>query len=429
MSAASEPHQESDGPWDLLLRRVRIASMNADGSVGEGPYGAVAGAGVDRLGAVGVRDGRIVYVGLDDALPAGASAREEWNGDGAWVTPGLVDCHTHLVHGGQRSEEFERRLTGVSYEQIAREGGGIRSTVRATREATVDDLVRQSLVRLDAMLAEGLTTVEVKSGYGLDLDTELAMLRAARRLERHRAVSIVATFLGAHALPEEFADRPDDYIDFVIRDVLPVVAAEGLADAVDAFCETIGFDVAQCQRLFASAKSMGLPVKLHAEQLSNQGGAAMLAGMGGQSADHLEWLDGHGVACMQAAGTVAVLLPGAFYFLRETRVPPVDALRAAGVPIALATDCNPGSSPLVSPLLTMNMASVLFGMTPAEALAGMTREGARALGLHDRGRIEPNLRADLCVWAIERPADLVYAIGANPLVRRIHAEHATNQDA
>ena len=411
------PTTNVDGSWDLLVRRVRVATMAPDGGVGEGPYGAV---GTEaRPGAVAVSDGKIAFVGLDDELPAGASATEEWSGDGAWVTPGIVDCHTHLVYGGQRSEEFERRLTGVSYEQIAREGGGIRATVRATREAGVDDLVRQSLVRLDAMLAEGLTTVEIKSGYGLDLETELNILRAARQLERRRAVSVVATFLGAHALPDEFAGRADAYIDFIVDEVLPVVAAEGLADAVDAFCETIGFDVEQCARLFAAAKAMGLPLKLHAEQLSNQGGAAMLAGMGGQSADHLEWLDAHGIACMQASGTVAVLLPGAFYFLRETRRPPIEELRAAGVPIALATDCNPGSSPLVSPLLTMNMAAVLFQMTPAEALAGMTVEGARALGLRDRGRIEPNLRGDLCVWAIDRPADLVYSIGANPLVRRI----------
>jgi len=403
-------------PWDLLVRGARIASMVGEGRAGTGSYGAI---GADRgTGTVGVRDGRIVFVGEDADLPGGVTAIDEVRADGAWLTPGLVDCHTHLVYGGNRADEFERRLQGVSYEQIAREGGGIRSTVRATRAASLDDLVDTSLGRLDALLDEGVTTVEIKSGYGLDLDTEVRMLRAARQLGEMRDVTVATTFLGAHAVPDEFEGRADDYLDFVIETALPAAAAEGLVDAVDAFCESIGFSSEQVARLFAAAKAMGLPVKLHAEQLSNQGGAATVAGFGGLSADHLEWLDGDGVDAMAAAGTVAVLLPGAFYFLRETRLPPMQELREAGVPIALATDCNPGSSPLVSPLLTLNMAAVLFRMTPAEALAGMTRHGARALGLADRGTIDVGQRADLCLWGIDQPADLVYMIGANPLLRR-----------
>ncbi len=373
----------------------------------------VGGYGEQRDGAVRVRDGRIVWVGArKDAPLKGAGVVD---GGGAWMTPGLVDCHTHIVYSGNRSAEFEARLNGASYEEIARAGGGILSTVRATRAATEDGLLRQSLPRVASLLAEGVTTIEIKSGYGLDLESEARMLRAARRVGTMLPVNVATTFLGAHALPPEFAGRADDYIAAVCEQMLPALAAEGLVDAVDAFCERIGFSSAQTERVFEAAARLGLPVKLHAEQLSDQRGAELVARYRGLSADHLEHLGEAGVAAMAAAGTVAVLLPGAYYFLRDTTPPPVAMLRAAGVPMAVATDCNPGTSPLTSILLAMNMACTLWRLTPQEALAGCTVHAARALGLHaDIGTIEVGKRADFALWDIARPADLSYAMGFNP---------------
>ncbi len=370
--------------------------------------------GVVEGGAVGVRDGVITYVGPDEHAP---DAVEMIDCAGRWITPGLIDCHTHLVHGGDRAAEFEMRLAGASYEEIARAGGGIISTMRATREANEDALVESALPRLDALIAEGVTSVEVKSGYGLDLDNEVKMLRAARRLGSERAVSIKTSFLGAHALPPEWAGDADGYIDLVCG-MLPEIAP--LADAVDGFCEGIGFSPAQIGRLFEAARRLGLPVKLHAEQLSNLHGAELAARHGALSADHLEHLDAAGVAAMARAGTVAVLLPGAFYFMRDTRVPPVEALRRAGVPMAIATDCNPGTAPLTSLLLAMNMGATLFRLTVEECLAGVTREAARALGMLERvGTLEVGKWCDLAVWDIERPAELVYRMGYNPLHARV----------
>jgi imidazolonepropionase len=395
---------------DTVWKEARLATMAGD-AVGES-------LGVVEHGIVAARGGTIVYAGPAADAPAFEAAHTVAC-DGRWITPGLIDCHTHLVHGGDRAAEFEMRLDGASYEDIARAGGGIVSTMRATRGASEDDLVASALPRLDALIAEGATTVEVKSGYGLDRDSELRMLRAARRLGETRPVSIATTFLGAHALPPEYANDADGYIDMLCDEVLPRVAALGLADAVDAFCEGIGFSVEQTERMFAAAARHGLPVKLHAEQLSNLDGAALAARRGALSADHLEHLDDAGVAAMAASGTVATLLPGAYYFVRETRLPPVDALRRAGVPIALATDCNPGTSPLTSLLLVMNMGATLFRLTVAECLAGVTRNAARALGLADRGTLEAGKRCDLAIWDIERPAELVYRMGFNPLHARI----------
>lgn len=370
--------------------------------------------GVVEGGAVGVRDGLISYVGSADGAP---DAVEVIDCGGRWITPGLIDCHTHLVHGGDRAAEFEMRLAGASYEEIARAGGGIVSTMRATREASEDALVESALPRLDALIAEGVTSVEVKSGYGLDLDNEVKMLRAARRLGSERAVSIKTSFLGAHALPPEWAGDADGYIDLVCG-MLPEIAP--LADAVDGFCEGIGFSPAQIGRLFEAARRLGLPVKLHAEQLSNLHGAELAARHGALSADHLEHLDAAGVAAMARAGTVAVLLPGAFYFMRDTRAPPVEALRRAGVPMAIATDCNPGTAPLTSLLLAMNMGATLFRLTVEECLAGVTREAARALGMLERvGTLEVGKWCDLAIWDIERPAELVYRMGYNPLHARV----------
>ncbi len=375
------------------------------------------GTGLDLIerGAIGMRGGVIAYVGPMAEAP---DAEQVIDCAGRWITPGLIDCHTHLVHGGDRAAEFEMRLAGASYEEIARAGGGIVSTMRATRAASEEELVAAALPRLDALIAEGVTTVEVKSGYGLDLENEVKMLRAARRLGGERPVSVATSFLGAHALPPEFAGDADGYIDHLIGEVLPRVAS--LADAVDGFCEGIGFSPAQIERLFVAAKRSGLPVKLHAEQLSNLHGAALAARFGALSADHLEHLDEAGVAAMAGAGTAAVLLPGAFYFMRDTKVPPIEALRRAGVPMALATDCNPGTSPLTSLLLAMNMGATLFGLTVEECLAGVTRHAARALGLQDRvGTLEAGKRCDLAIWDIERPAQLVYRMGLNPLHARV----------
>lgn len=373
-----------------------------------------AGLGVVE-GCVAARGGRIVHVGDDAGAP---DAIQTMDCEGRWITPGLIDCHTHLVHAGDRAREFELRLQGASYEEIARAGGGIVSTMTAVRAASEADLVSASLPRLDALIAEGVTTVEIKSGYGLTLDDEVRMLRAARALEVARGIRVRTTFLGAHALPPEFRGDADGYIDLVADTMIPAMV--GLADAVDVFCEGIGFTPGQTERVFAAAAANGLPVKLHAEQLSNQHGAAMAARHGALSADHLEHLDDAGVAAMAAAGTVAVLLPGAFYFMRETRKPPVDVLRAAGVPIAIATDCNPGTSPLTSLLLTMNMGATLFRLTVEECLAGVTRHAARALGLaNEIGTIEPGKACDLAIWDVESPAELVYRIGFNPLHDRV----------
>lgn len=363
--------------------------------------------------------GRIVYAGARAQAPA-FEAAEQIDCEGRWITPGLIDCHTHLVHAGNRAHEFELRLAGASYEEIARAGGGIVSTMAATRAASEDDLVSQALIRLDALIAEGTTTVEVKSGYGLSLENEIKMLRAARRLGEERNLTLVTSFLGAHALPPEYAGKADDYIDRVCRDMIPAIAALGLADAVDGFCETIGFTAAQIERVFVAAKAHGLPLKLHAEQLSNSHGAALAAGFGALSADHLEYLDPAGIAAMKASGTVAVLLPGAYYFTRETHMPPIEALRRAGVPIAVATDCNPGTSPLTSLLLAMNMAATLFGMTVGDCLAAVTINAARALGLGAQtGSLEAGKYCDLAIWDIERPAELVCNIGWNPLHARV----------
>ncbi len=377
------------------------------------------GIGVVEDGVIASLDGRILYAGPAAEAPA-FEARETIDCEGRWITPGLIDPHTHLVYGGDRAHEFELRLAGASYEEIARAGGGIVSTMKATRAASQADLVAGALPRLDALIAEGLTTIEIKSGYGLSLDDELKSLRAARALADVRRVSVTATFLGAHALPPEYADAPDDYIDHVCFQMIPAVAAEGLADAVDAFCEGIGFTPAQTRRVFQAAREHGLPVKLHAEQLSNLNGAALAAEFGALSADHLEHLDAAGIAAMARAGTTAVLLPGAYYFVRETKLPPIAALREAGVPLALATDCNPGTSPLTSLLLTMNMAATLFRMTVDECLAGVTREAARAIGRLDSvGTLEAGKACDLAIWDIERPAELVYRMGFNPLHARV----------
>jgi imidazolonepropionase len=369
---------------------------------------------------LGVRGGRIVHIGPEADLPAGLDVDQEIDCEGRWITPGLIDCHTHLVHGGNRAREFEMRLKGASYEEIAKAGGGILSSVRATRAASEDELVASALPRLDALMAEGATTVEVKSGYGLDRQTEWNCLQAARRLEKERPVSIRTTYLGAHALPPEWQDNRAGYIDFLTGEMLPALAEAGIADAVDAFCEGIAFSPEETAAIFTHAKALGLPVKLHADQLSNLGGAALAASFGALSADHCEYTDPSGAEAMARAGTVAVLLPGAFYFLRETQKPPVEAFRTAGTRLALATDCNPGSSPLTSLLLTMNMAATFFRMTVAECLAGVTREAAHALGLqHEVGTLEIGKRADLAIWSISEPAELVYRIGFNPLHQRI----------
>ena len=370
-------------------------------------------------GLVAARDGRIIYAGSAAGAPQFEPA-ETADCQRRWITPALIDAHTHLVHAGNRAREFELRLEGASYEEIARAGGGIVSTMRATRAASEDELVASALPRLDALLAEGVGTIEIKSGYGLELEAELKMLRAARRLGELRPVRVVTTFLGAHALPPEFAGDADGYIDAVCERMLPAVAVENLADAVDGFCEGIGFTPAQIERVFRAAKALGLPVKLHAEQLSNLNGAALAARYGALSADHLEHLGAAGVAAMAQAGTVAMLLPGAYYFCRETQLPPVDLLRHAGVPIALATDCNPGTSPLTSLLLAMNMAATCFRLTVAECLAGVTITAARALALESEcGSLAPGKSCDLAVWGIEEPAELVYRMGANPLHARI----------
>lgn len=392
--------------WDMVIHNVHLATM-------EHGYGELLDA------AIAVKDGRIAWFGPGDELPASGAVLHD--GQGCWLTPGLIDCHTHIVHAGNRSDEFEARLNGASYEDISRAGGGIMSTVRATRAASDDELLRQSLPRVLALLAEGVTTLEIKSGYGLDGDSEAKMLRVARRIGQQLPVSVRTTFLGAHALPPEYAGRADAYVDLLCARMLPALAGDGLVDAVDAFCERIGFTPAQTERVFAAAQALGLPVKLHAEQLSDLGGAALVARYEGLSADHLEFLSDDGVAAMARHGTVAVLLPGAYYFLRETQPPPVAALRAAGVPMAVSTDCNPGTSPMTSLLLAMNMACTLWRLTPQEALAGCTLHAARALGLQqETGSLAIGKRADFVLWRIARPADLAYALGLNPCAGVVH---------
>jgi imidazolonepropionase len=395
--------------WDALWVNGRLATMVPETRAA--PYGAI------EDGALAVDGGGIAWVGPRADLPGAPDslARRVHDLDRRWLTPGLIDCHTHLVYGGDRAAEFEARLEGASYADIARAGGGILSTVAATRGASEDELFQAARPRLDALIAEGVTTVEIKSGYGLDLDNELKQLRVARALGADLPVTVETTFLGAHALPPEFAGRAEAYIDAVVA-MLPEVAASGLADAIDAFCEKIAFSPEQTARVFEAACARGLPVKLHADQLSDLGGAALAARFGALSADHLEYTSTDGVAAMAAAGTVAVILPGAFYVLRETQIPPVAALRAAGVPIALATDCNPGSAPVTSLLLMLNMGCTLFRLTPEEALAGVTRHAATALGLGaSHGTLEVGKAADLAVWDIERPAELAYRLGFNPL--------------
>ena len=385
-----------------LWRHARLATLAGDD-----------GWGWIERGALVVDGKAIAWVGDEADLPRGLAIDAEHDLDGALVTPGLVDCHTHLVYGGQRAREFELRLQGASYEQIARAGGGIRSSVAATRAASDEELFATAHERALALLGQGVTTVEIKSGYGLSVEHEARSLRVARRLGRELPVAVRTTCLSAHAVPPEYEGRADDYIEALCA-WLPSLHAEGLVDAVDAFCEHIAFTPAQTRRVFDAAKALGLPVKLHAEQLSDQGGAVLAAEYGALSCDHLEHLGDAGIAAMARAGTVAVLLPGAFYFLRETKLPPVDALRAARVPIAVATDHNPGSSPVLAPMLMLNMACTLFRLTPEEALRGMTVHGARALGLADRGTLAAGRRADLAVWSVEHPNELAYWIGRNP---------------
>lgn len=373
--------------------------------------------GVIKNAALTVKEGTITWVGAASNLPENAfeQAGAVYRLNGRWVTPGMIDCHTHLVYAGSRTREFEMRLTGAIYEDIAKAGGGIVSTVNAVRAASEDTLYEQSVPRLKAIMTEGVTTVEIKSGYGLDVESEMKMLRVIQRLGRDFPVTVSPTFLGAHALPPEYQDRADDYIRLVVEEMLPAIVSEGLAVAVDAFCERIGFTVDQVERVFLAATEHGLKVKLHAEQLSDQKGTILASRYKALSVDHLEYLQEDGLAALAGRSTVAVLLPGAFYFLKETQKPPVNLLRDSGVPMAVATDCNPGSSPCTSPLLMMNMACVLFGLTPAEALAGMTINAARALDLQDRvGSLETGKRADFVIWDIEEPAELAYRMGGNP---------------
>ncbi|MFT4132125.1 imidazolonepropionase [Labrys sp. (in: a-proteobacteria)] len=399
----------TDSQGGRLWRNARLATLVGDDL------------GIVERGAVLAEGERIAFAGPESDLPAGMRDKVETiDLEGRWITPGLIDCHTHLVFGGDRAHEFELRLKGASYEEIARAGGGIVSSVNATRAASDDELLAGALPRLDHLIAEGVTTVEVKSGYGLETRTELAMLRAARRLGEARKVNVSTTFLGAHALPVEAKGDKDAYIDLVCREMLPAVAAEGLADAVDGFCEGIAFLPEHISRVFDAAKKAGLPVKLHADQLSNLHGAKLAADYGALSADHLEYTDDEGAAAMHAAGTVAVILPGAYYFIRETKQPPIAAFRAHKVPMAVATDCNPGTSPLTSLLTTMNMAATLFRMTVDECIAGVTRNAAKALGrAGDIGTLEAGKQCDLAIWDIERPAELVYRLGFNPLHQRI----------
>jgi imidazolonepropionase len=392
---------------DTLIRNARIVSATDDACA------------VSSSSYVAIAQGLIAATGPMSSLDPSWRPRDEVDAEGALLTPGLIDCHTHLVYAGDRAREFEQRLNGASYEEIARAGGGIVSTVRQTRDANASELLIQSARRLTSLMRHGVTTVEIKSGYGLNQKAELKSLQVARTLAERYPIDVRTTLLAAHALPPEYAGQPDGYIDDVVQHIVPEAARLRLADAVDAFCDTIGFTPGQTRRVFEAARQAGLPVKLHAEQLSNQGGAGLAAEFGALSADHLEHVDEAGVAALARAGTVAVMLPGAFYFLRDTKVPPIDLLRRHGVPMAVATDCNPGTSPTTHLPLMMNMACTLFRMTPAEALLGVTRHAARALGLSEsRGTIEAGKRADLCLWDADHPAELSYAIAANPLRAR-----------
>ncbi len=394
---------------DLLIHNARVVTCSDDACA------------VSAAGIIAITNGRIVGVGRADQLNAAVPVRAELDAEGALLTPGLIDCHTHLVYAGDRAREFEKRLHGASYEDIAQAGGGILSTLRQTRDAQSADLFAQSARRLRSLMQHGVTTVEIKSGYGLSQKAELKCLHVARELGEHFPIDVRTTLLAAHAVPPEFAGRADAYIDEIVEHILPEAARLKLADAVDAFCDMIGFTPAQTRRVFEAARAQGLPVKLHAEQLSNQGGAALAAEFGALSADHLEHLDEAGVLAMARAGTVAVMLPGAFYFLRETKLPPIALLRQHGVPMAVSTDCNPGTSPSTHLPLMMNMACTLFRLTPAEALLGVTRHAARALGLSaTHGTVEVGKQADLCLWNVDHPAELSYVIGASPLRARIH---------
>jgi imidazolonepropionase len=403
--------QNSEAGTTRVWRNATLATL----------AGNLPGLGIVEDGAVVVRGETIVFAGAEADLPkAEISGAEIIDCEGRWITPGLIDCHTHLVHAGNRANEFEMRLAGATYEEVAKAGGGIVSSVKALRAASEDQLVAETLPRLDALMAEGVTTVEVKSGYGLDLDNEAKSLRAARRLGQMRGVTVRTSFLGAHALPQEAGGDKDAYIAKVAHEMLPAIASDGLADAVDGFCEGIAFSPDQISRVFSAARALGLPVKLHADQLSNLHGAELAAGFGALSADHLEYTDEQGAAAMARAGTVAVILPGGYYFIRETKKPPIALFRQSGVKMAVATDCNPGTSPLTSLLLTMNMAATLFGMTVEECIAGVTREAAQALGLAgETGTLEPGKWADLAIWNVDRPAELVYRLGFNPLHARI----------
>ncbi|MBL0372472.1 imidazolonepropionase [Rhizobium sp. KVB221] len=398
----------------------KLVQIWANGSVATLATGRE-GLGIIEDGAVAIEAGRILYAGPRSGLPVALRDNaEEIDLEGRWVTPGLIDCHTHIVHGGNRAREFEMRLEGASYEEIARAGGGIVSSVKATNALSVEELMKSALPRLDTLISEGVTTIEVKSGYGLNIEAELNMLRAARALELVRPVRVVTSYLAAHATPVEYKGRNGEYITDVVLPGMEQAHAEGLVDAVDGFCEGIAFSPAEIARVFDHAKALGIPVKLHAEQLSNLGGTKLAAAYGALSADHLEYLDNEGIEAMAKAGTVAVLLPGAFYAIHEKQKPPVDALRKAGVPIAVATDCNPGTSPLSSLLLTMNMSATLFGLTVEECLVGATRNAARALGLlSETGTLEVGKSADLAIWDISSPAELAYRMGFNPLHARI----------
>lgn len=393
---------------DLLLTDANIATM--DNTI-NAPYGSIKNA------ALAIKNGKIVWLGEQSTLPNfDVLATPTLSVKGQWLTPGLIDCHTHLIFAGSRAEEFELRLQGVSYEEIATQGGGIASTVNATRKADHEQLFVEAKDRLNALLSEGVTTVEIKSGYGLDIENEIKILEVARLLNEHHPIDITTTFLGAHAVPAEFKGRADEYVDLVCNDMMAQIVDHNLADAVDVFCENIGFSYAQTKRVFAAAKKHGLPVKCHAEQLSNQQGSSLVAEYGGLSADHIEYLDEQGVKAMAQAGTVAVILPGAFYFLKETQRPPIKLLIDNNVPIAVASDFNPGTSPLCSLQLMMNMACTLFGLTPEQALTGVTRNAAKALGFNDRGVLKVGARADIAQWKIDHPAQLSYQFGVNKLL-------------
>lgn len=402
--------------WDLLLTDARIATMRA----GSTSYGIV-----DEPAALAVKGGRIAWLGCQSELPD-TDAAERRSVGGRWLTPALIDCHTHIVFGGDRAAEFEQRLGGASYEDIARAGGGIMSTVRATRAASADELFAAALPRVEALASEGVATIEIKSGYGLDIETEIRMLEVARRLGDESSVDVRTTLLAAHTVPPEFRIDADGYIEQVCNDVLPLVAERGLADAVDAYCESIAFSPAQVETLFAKAAELGLPVKLHADQLSDSGGAALAARFNALSADHLEYTSQSGIDAMSEAASVAVLLPGAFLTLSETQLPPIDAMRSKAVGIAVASDCNPGTSPICSLRTAMMLAARLFKLTPEECLAGTTREAARALGLHeDRGTLEVGKRADIAIWNIDHPRELAYWVGTPQLAERIRSGHTT----